>query len=140
MVSDQLIKLAACTLGARRPAAATPAPHCRPCRPRTLWPTLLLLAGCCPLFSQRQPQLLARSRSVKAAAASASQESATAAAATAASTPLRTLHPSSQPFKSGNLEVSDLHTLYYEVHGNPHGVPALFLHGGPGAGCYPNHG
>lgn len=25
------------------------------------------------------------------------------------------------------------------VHGNPRGAPALFLHGGPGAGCWPNH-
>ncbi|KAI8470301.1 MAG: Alpha/Beta hydrolase protein [Monoraphidium minutum] len=52
---------------------------------------------------------------------------------------LRTLYPASTPFETGTLGVSDLHTIYYEVHGNPRGAPALFLHGGPGAGCYPNH-
>jgi proline iminopeptidase len=36
------------------------------------------------------------------------------------------------------LRVSALHELYYEVSGNPSGVPALFLHGGPGSGTDPN--
>ena len=30
------------------------------------------------------------------------------------------------------------HTLYYEIHGTGP-LNALFLHGGPGAGCFPNH-
>jgi len=47
----------------------------------------------------------------------------------------RGLYPEIQPFDSGMLRVSDLHTLYYEQCGNPHGKPAVFLHGGPGAGC-----
>jgi proline iminopeptidase len=35
--------------------------------------------------------------------------------------------------------VDDLHTLYWEECGNPQGTPVLFLHGGPGAGCSPEH-
>jgi proline iminopeptidase len=32
------------------------------------------------------------------------------------------------------------HEVYYEVHGAPDApLAALFLHGGPGAGCFPNH-
>ena len=31
------------------------------------------------------------------------------------------------------------HSLYWELCGNPDGKPAVFLHGGPGAGCGPNH-
>ncbi|MCK9539775.1 prolyl aminopeptidase [Dokdonella sp.] len=47
----------------------------------------------------------------------------------------RTLYPEIEPFDSGYLEVSPLHSLYYEQCGNPQGKPAVFLHGGPGAGC-----
>jgi proline iminopeptidase len=39
----------------------------------------------------------------------------------------------------GNLGVGDDHVLYFRTYGNPTGLPALFLHGGPGAGCFPNH-
>ena len=46
----------------------------------------------------------------------------------------RTLFPEIEPFQSGFLGVSDIHTLYYEQVGNPYGVPVLFVHGGPGAG------
>jgi proline iminopeptidase len=35
--------------------------------------------------------------------------------------------------------VDDIHALYWEECGNPNGVPVLFLHGGPGAGCSPEH-
>lgn len=34
----------------------------------------------------------------------------------------------------GTLYVGDGHTLYYEIHGNPKGKPAVILHGGPGGG------
>jgi proline iminopeptidase len=37
------------------------------------------------------------------------------------------------------LAVDDIHTLYWEECGNPNGTPVLFLHGGPGAGCSPEH-
>ncbi|HEU0276957.1 MAG TPA: prolyl aminopeptidase [Rhodanobacteraceae bacterium] len=53
------------------------------------------------------------------------------------SSPLRSLYPEIEPFETGMLPVSPLHTLYYEQCGNPRGKPVVFLHGGPGAGCNP---
>ncbi|MET4568367.1 prolyl aminopeptidase [Rhodanobacter soli] len=50
------------------------------------------------------------------------------------SSPLRSLYPEIEPFDSGFLSVSPLHTLYYEQCGNPNGKPVVFLHGGPGGG------
>lgn len=47
----------------------------------------------------------------------------------------RSLYPEIEPYDSGFLKVSPLHTLYYEQCGNPQGKPVVFLHGGPGAGC-----
>jgi proline iminopeptidase len=52
---------------------------------------------------------------------------------------LRTLYPAIEPYRSGRLEVGDGHSLYWELCGNPAGTPAIFLHGGPGAGCSPDH-
>ncbi|MBS0433127.1 MAG: prolyl aminopeptidase [Proteobacteria bacterium] len=49
----------------------------------------------------------------------------------------RTLYPDIEPWDSGRLPVSPLHTLHYEQSGNPRGKPVVFLHGGPGAGCNP---
>lgn len=49
----------------------------------------------------------------------------------------RSLYPEIEPFDSGMLQVSDLHSIYYEQCGNPAGKPVVFLHGGPGAGCSP---
>ena len=40
----------------------------------------------------------------------------------------------SKPHKTHLLKVSDIHEIYVEEYGNPHGIPMLFLHGGPGAG------
>lgn len=37
--------------------------------------------------------------------------------------------------QSGYFRVSDVHELYYELWGNPDGIPFVFVHGGPGAGC-----
>ncbi len=37
------------------------------------------------------------------------------------------------------FEVGDGHTLYGREYGNPAGIPAVFLHGGPGSGCEPYH-
>ena len=42
--------------------------------------------------------------------------------------------PEIEPYRSGFLPVSDLHTLYYEEVGNPQGKPVVYLHGGPGGG------
>lgn len=45
------------------------------------------------------------------------------------------LYPSIKPYKSHNLAVDGLHTLYVEESGSLEGIPVLFVHGGPGAGC-----
>jgi proline iminopeptidase len=37
------------------------------------------------------------------------------------------------------LDVEGGHRLYFEVCGNPRGAPVVFLHGGPGSGCKPDH-
>lgn len=47
---------------------------------------------------------------------------------------LRTLYPPIEPFDRGYWSVSGGHEIYYEQCGNPLGKPAVFLHGGPGAG------
>lgn len=39
-----------------------------------------------------------------------------------------------KPYNKGYLDVSDGYNLYFELYGNPKGIPVLFLHGGPGAG------
>ncbi len=49
------------------------------------------------------------------------------------------LYPEIEPYRSGELQVSDLHTIVYEEVGNPGGRPALFLHGGPGVGISPGY-
>ncbi len=48
---------------------------------------------------------------------------------------LRTLYPAIKPNRTGYLRVSDTHEIYFEECGNPAGKPAVFVHGGPGAGC-----
>lgn len=53
--------------------------------------------------------------------------------------PLRTLYPPLEPFAEHRLTTGDGHTLYVEEAGRPDGLPVLFLHGGPGAGCGPLH-
>ena len=47
---------------------------------------------------------------------------------------MRTLYPPIEPYDTGMLPVSPVHTLYYEQSGNPAGTPVVFLHGGPGGG------
>ncbi|MBS1985557.1 MAG: prolyl aminopeptidase [Bdellovibrionales bacterium] len=47
-------------------------------------------------------------------------------------------YPPIEPYKTGFLQVSAEHELYYEESGNPEGQPALFLHGGPGSGTDPS--
>lgn len=42
-----------------------------------------------------------------------------------------------EPRCSGTLKVDAIHTLYWEESGNPHGVPVVYLHGGPGEGAPP---
>ncbi|KAI2509119.1 peptidase [Fragilaria crotonensis] len=54
---------------------------------------------------------------------------------------LRELYPPLAPFQNGTLNVDSIHTLYYEQYGSDtdDAITALFLHGGPGAGCFPRH-
>jgi proline iminopeptidase len=47
----------------------------------------------------------------------------------------RPLYPAVKPYNSGYLRVSNIHEIFFEECGNPEGKPAVFLHGGPGAGC-----
>ena len=49
------------------------------------------------------------------------------------------LHPDILPYAVHRLAVDDRHALYVEECGTAKGIPALFLHGGPGAGCEPYH-
>ncbi|CAM5566027.1 Proline iminopeptidase [Streptomyces alboniger] len=47
------------------------------------------------------------------------------------------LYPDIEPHDHGMLDVGDGNHLYWETCGNPHGKPAVVLHGGPGSGCTP---
>ena len=47
------------------------------------------------------------------------------------------LFPPLEPFETGRLKVSDLHTIWYAQAGDPQGKPVFVLHGGPGWGSYP---
>lgn len=49
------------------------------------------------------------------------------------------LYPPVQAYATHALPVDNIHTLYVEESGNPEGIPAVFLHGGPGAGCESAH-
>jgi proline iminopeptidase len=51
---------------------------------------------------------------------------------------MRTLYKPIEPYRTGSLAVDGRHCLYFEECGNPDGKPAVFLHGGPGAGCNAN--
>lgn len=44
------------------------------------------------------------------------------------------MYAASEPFNSGLLPVGDGNEIYWETSGNPKGLPALHLHGGPGGG------
>jgi proline iminopeptidase len=43
------------------------------------------------------------------------------------------------PLTSEWLPVGDSHEIYVETVGRADGVPAVYLHGGPGSGCQPDH-
>src|ERR1700736_1888017 len=43
------------------------------------------------------------------------------------------------PLTSEWLAVGDGHEIYVETVGRAGGVPAVYLHGGPGSGCQPDH-
>src|SRR5882757_4408398 len=43
------------------------------------------------------------------------------------------------PLTSQQLAVGDGHEIYVESVGRADGIPAVYLHGGPGSGCQPDH-
>jgi proline iminopeptidase len=43
------------------------------------------------------------------------------------------------PLTAQLLPVSDGHEIYVETVGRADGIPAVYLHGGPGSGCQPDH-
>src|ERR1700716_258243 len=43
------------------------------------------------------------------------------------------------PLTSEQLAVGDGHEIYVESVGRTNGIPAIYLHGGPGSGCQPDH-
>ena len=49
------------------------------------------------------------------------------------------LHPPVEPFDRRRLRVDSRHVLWLEQYGREDGVPAVFLHGGPGSGCQRMH-
>jgi proline iminopeptidase len=49
------------------------------------------------------------------------------------------LYPPIRPYADGFLDVGDGHSLYWEESGSPSGIPVVYVHGGPGAGCIPTH-
>lgn len=50
-----------------------------------------------------------------------------------------TLFPRIDPYSTRYLQVSTLHRIYYEISGNPLGLPVCFIHGGPGGGTESAH-
>lgn len=48
---------------------------------------------------------------------------------------MRTHYPAIGPYATHKVAVTDHHTLYVEESGKDDGLPVLFVHGGPGAGC-----
>tara|TARA_B100001564_G_scaffold356001_1_gene369327 strand:+ start:241 stop:1203 length:963 start_codon:yes stop_codon:yes gene_type:complete len=49
------------------------------------------------------------------------------------------LYPEIEPYSTGMLSVSDLHTIFWERSGNPSGEPVIVIHGGPGGGSQPSY-
>ncbi len=48
---------------------------------------------------------------------------------------MQTLYPIIKSNSEAYLSVDDIHDVYIEESGSPEGIPVLFIHGGPGAGC-----
>ena len=49
------------------------------------------------------------------------------------------LFPKIEVREKGFLQVSDIHTIYWERSGNPKGKKILVIHGGPGGGSQPRY-
>ncbi|MCA9382919.1 prolyl aminopeptidase [Candidatus Dojkabacteria bacterium] len=52
---------------------------------------------------------------------------------------MRREYPVTDPFLSDTLNVDDIHSIYYEVSGNPNGKAILHVHGGPGSASKPGY-
>jgi proline iminopeptidase len=52
---------------------------------------------------------------------------------------MHVLYPEIQPYVSHTIDVDPPHKLHVEECGNPRGIPVVFVHGGPGAGCEDYH-
>ncbi|WP_017671139.1 prolyl aminopeptidase [Blastomonas sp. AAP53] len=52
---------------------------------------------------------------------------------------MRALYPPLEPYATGMLDTGEGHQIWYERVGTPGAKPAVFLHGGPGGGCSPDH-
>lgn len=50
---------------------------------------------------------------------------------------MQPLYPEIKPYAVHTLAVDETHTLHIDESGTPSGLPVLFVHGGPGAGCDP---
>ncbi len=48
---------------------------------------------------------------------------------------MQTPYPEIKPYARHALAVDEPHVLYVDESGSPDGLPVLFIHGGPGAGC-----
>lgn len=51
--------------------------------------------------------------------------------------PIYKLYPELKTYREDYLILDNSHEIYYEECGNSHGIPVIFLHGGPGSGCNP---
>jgi proline iminopeptidase len=49
------------------------------------------------------------------------------------------LYPPIEPHCTGMLSVPGGHSIYFEVSGNPNGLPVIYVHGGPGEGSNPTN-
>lgn len=52
---------------------------------------------------------------------------------------MRQLFPAIKPYVTHSITVDSPHVLHVEECGEPDGIPVLYVHGGPGAGCAPFH-
>lgn len=80
-----------------------------------------------------------RGRTLRPMVAMMSVSAAAMTAAMSVSAGGRSLYAVGDPLSTGSLPVGDGFEVYFEEHGRKDGAPALFLHGGPGAGCARRH-
>lgn len=52
---------------------------------------------------------------------------------------MHSLYRKIEPFDQQHLNRGSVHQIYIEQCGNKNGIPVVFLHGGPGAGCNEQH-